>query len=429
MSVAFDFDTPPLESIAYLTDKKPELHFDYDEIMHEAHHRAFTVAKVTKLDLLSDIHESLLSAQKKGQSFKAWKENIQPVLKEKGWWGETTVTNPKTGKVKDIYVGSRRLKTIYDTNMRTSYARGRYRSQLMSEAEYLRYSAVLDQLTRPKHAAMHGIVLPKDHSWWDQNYPPNGWHCRCKAQALTKAEVKNKGLKVYEGAVERVADQDWAYHAGRDDTLDRAYAAKVAALKASCKESNAKLPKGCRDFSRAVEREYKVHQKIKDRSVRTKQLNEMVDEVVIKKNKKYPINYIEVGAITLGTAEVIKRILSKDVEDMGIVLEKNRLLHSSPERKDDKYKNPKALRDEEMRQIVEVIEEAKEVYIDLRENHQNIMYVFPDAEDKNKVNKIIVDIDRKVKKFKKTNAVITLDKGDFLELEKDKKNGDLKSVE
>jgi len=238
MSVGFDFNTPPFESIAYLEGKSPELHFDYDEIMHAAHHKAFTVAKITRLDLLSDIHESLITAQKNGQSFKAWKENIKPTLKQKGWWGETTVTNPKTGEVKEIYVGSRRLKTIYDTNMRVSYAQGRYRSQMQSEGEYLRYSAVLDQDTRPKHAAMHGTVLPKDHPWWEQNYPPNGWHCRCKAQVLSKYDLKRRGLKVHTGAVERIADKDWAYHPGKRDVLEEAYAAKVAAL--DCKETNAK---------------------------------------------------------------------------------------------------------------------------------------------------------------------------------------------
>ncbi|MDQ7084430.1 MAG: phage minor head protein [Sulfurovum sp.] len=233
-------DLLALESIAYLKDKYPELHFDYDELMHEAHHKAFTVAKVTRLDLLSDLQTSLIEAQQKGQSFKSWKANIEGTLKGKGWWGDITVTNPKTGETKDIFVGSRRLKTIYDTNMRTSYAQGRYKSQMQSEGEYLRYSAVLDQITRPSHATMHGIVLPKDHIWWEQNYPPNGWHCRCKVQVLSDTDLKRRGLKVYDGTMQKIADKDWAYHAGKGKSLDKTYADKVNTLKRGCKESNAR---------------------------------------------------------------------------------------------------------------------------------------------------------------------------------------------
>ncbi|RKV99417.1 MAG: phage head morphogenesis protein, partial [Campylobacter sp.] len=56
-----------------VTARTPELHFDYDEIMHEAHSRAFTVAKITRIDLLSDIQASLSEAYKKGRGFTEWR--------------------------------------------------------------------------------------------------------------------------------------------------------------------------------------------------------------------------------------------------------------------------------------------------------------------------------------------------------------------
>ena len=42
--IFYDFTKSPTELVDYLKDKKPELHFDYDEIMHSAHHKTFTVA-------------------------------------------------------------------------------------------------------------------------------------------------------------------------------------------------------------------------------------------------------------------------------------------------------------------------------------------------------------------------------------------------
>jgi len=40
------------------------------------------------------------------------------------------------------------------------------------------------------HADMDGIVLDIDHSFWDVNYPPNGYNCRCYTIQLTKDEAK-----------------------------------------------------------------------------------------------------------------------------------------------------------------------------------------------------------------------------------------------
>lgn len=188
--VSYDFTAPPFEQIAYLQAKKPELHFDYDEIMHEAHHKTFTVAKVTKLDLLSDIQESLIKAKEEGKPFKQWKNELKPTLIEKGWYGEVEAINPTTGEVKNIFVGSRRLKNIFDTNMRVAYAKGRYESQMQSDGEYFYYSAILDSVTRPGHSKLHGTILLKTDPFWDKNYPPNAWRCRCKVRTYTKKRAR-----------------------------------------------------------------------------------------------------------------------------------------------------------------------------------------------------------------------------------------------
>ncbi len=219
----FSFFEEPVAVWQYLQSKNPELHFDYDEIAYDAHKRAFTVAKITQADLLKDIGDSLTKAFKEGIKFDEWKKSIEPILIKKGWYGKTLVTNPKTGEEKEIYVGSRRLKNIYNTNMRTAYAKARYETQMDSTAEYFRYTAVLDRLTRPAHAKLHGIILAKTDPFWDTNYPPNGWGCRCKVQALTASEVKRRGLTPLDSGdyLPRIADKDFAYNPGKSiDKLD-----------------------------------------------------------------------------------------------------------------------------------------------------------------------------------------------------------------
>ena len=67
----------------YIKAKTPELHFDYDEIVKSAHNRAFTVAKITKLDLLKDIQDSLANAELEGIGFDEWKKISNQHLQKK----------------------------------------------------------------------------------------------------------------------------------------------------------------------------------------------------------------------------------------------------------------------------------------------------------------------------------------------------------
>ena len=43
----------------------------------------------------------------------------------------------------------------------------------------LQYETVGDGRVRPEHAVLDGIVKPVDDKFWNVNYPPNSWNCRC----------------------------------------------------------------------------------------------------------------------------------------------------------------------------------------------------------------------------------------------------------
>ncbi len=246
MSIGFDFWRECEELATYIKQKKPSLHFDYDEIMHSSHHKAFTVAKVTKLDLLRDIQDSLQKAVQKGVPFKQWQENIIPTLKKYGWWGEVEVINPKTKERKNIHVGSRRLKTIYDTNIRVAYAQGQYEQIINNnDLPYLRYTAILDAHTRPAHAKLHNVILLKDDPFWDRYYPPNDWKCRCKVQALTESSLKARGLKITKNPPLMEVHKDWDYHVGKKDNIKKVWTDKIESLHVNCKEANARKNRPC----------------------------------------------------------------------------------------------------------------------------------------------------------------------------------------
>lgn len=199
---------PPEEAIDFFRKKGYQTTFDHREMMGEAHAYSFTVAKAMQRDVLQDIREAMDTALANGQTLDQFRKNLKPTLQEKGWWGEKTMVDPQTGEEKDVKLGSsRRLRTIFETNMRTSYAAGRWEAVQRTKAAmpYLRYVAVMDGATRAEHRAWHNLVLPVDHPFWNEHYPPNGWGCRCFVQQLSEEDVKRLGLVVHTGPLEMPA--------------------------------------------------------------------------------------------------------------------------------------------------------------------------------------------------------------------------------
>lgn len=192
-------DMKPEVAAKYLGAKTNLKSWKWSEVYEGEHAKAFTVAKVTQMDLLQDVRNAIQESIDKGLTFEDFKKNITPTLKEKGWWGEKEVLNPKTGKLETVQLGSpHRLETIYRTNLNTAYARGRYDSlrQSADTHPYWMYVTALDNRTRPTHRALHGKVFRNDDPFWDNFYPPNDWMCRCRVRGLSEDKLNRKGLSV-----------------------------------------------------------------------------------------------------------------------------------------------------------------------------------------------------------------------------------------
>jgi SPP1 gp7 family putative phage head morphogenesis protein len=55
---------------------------------------------------------------------------------------------------------------------------------------YLQYLTLQDNLVRDEHIPLHGTIAELGSAFWMENYPPNGWNCRCYAEQLTRAEAE-----------------------------------------------------------------------------------------------------------------------------------------------------------------------------------------------------------------------------------------------
>ena len=190
----------PAAAMRYLASKGVDVSWDWHDTWELMHARAFVVAKAAKLDVLAVLRAAVERALASGQTRREFVRELEPKLRALGWWGRQEVTGPD-GVAREVQLGShRRLRTIYETNMRVAYAHGKYRRQLgnADSRPYWMYDAINDSRTRPSHAAMDGRVFRYDDPIWHTHYPPNGFNCRCSVRALTERQVERMGLDVHE---------------------------------------------------------------------------------------------------------------------------------------------------------------------------------------------------------------------------------------
>lgn len=177
---------PFAEAIAFLRDKLRLPTRAWTDLWQEQHAVAFTVAGAQTVQLVADFHEAVLKAIEQGTTLEEFRRDFDRIVAAYGW----------------SYNGSRgwRSRVIFTTNLRMAYQAGKWQQAQRTKdtRPYLRYSAVLDSRTRPLHRQWHGTILPVDHPWWAQHYPPNGWNCRCTALSVSDRDLARRGWKVTE---------------------------------------------------------------------------------------------------------------------------------------------------------------------------------------------------------------------------------------
>lgn len=175
--------------------------FRWQDVFQAEHARAFAVAGVMRLDILALFRAEIERAVTEGKGLEAFRNAIRPQLVAKGWWGDIELTDPATGETRVGRFNERRLRLIYDVNLRQSHAAGRWASieRLKERFPFVTYRTMRDERVRAGHAEWDGVTLPVDHPFWKTHYPPNGWACRCSAFAVDEegiAALRKAGVKV-----------------------------------------------------------------------------------------------------------------------------------------------------------------------------------------------------------------------------------------
>ena len=171
---------PFKKAIAFFQDKQPLPSQAYTDLVHAMHDRAFVIAGVTRQDVLTDVQGLVLKALKEGTPLAQFQKDFERVIE--GKW------DPKQG-------AAWRGRVIYETNIRTSYAAGRYH-QLMSMRDthpYWTYHHGDARWPRPLHLSWDGTTLHWNDPWISTHYTPNGWGCTCYWTATDGVDLEGMG--------------------------------------------------------------------------------------------------------------------------------------------------------------------------------------------------------------------------------------------
>ena len=216
------FDIPFEEQMAFFRQKGYALSPNtWREVWQQAHTRAFTVARVTKMDVLADIRGAVDRAMEEGATLREFKKGIKGILERKGWLapkGEKAQVKLPDGTVRKRLTGWR-LDTIYRANLGTSYQVGRYKQMtdpdVLKARPFWQYMTAGDSAVRDDHDAQNGKVYSAEHPFWDTWYPPNGFRCRCYVKTLSERQMESRGLKEQKHGVEEKPDEGWRYNSGK----------------------------------------------------------------------------------------------------------------------------------------------------------------------------------------------------------------------
>ena len=192
-----EFGSPaPREALDYFRFRGLKIGFDHRDVRPPEHALSFTVAKAMETDLLKEIRAALDRVLGEGWTFSRFEEALTPRLRERGWWGEREMTDPLTGRRVLAQLGSpRRLRILYDANLRAAHAAAAWiRAQRTKDTDpyFLYEPGPVGEPCEP-HRAWAGTLLPVDHPWWDDHFPPNGWNCRCRVHQVSEAEAARRG--------------------------------------------------------------------------------------------------------------------------------------------------------------------------------------------------------------------------------------------
>ncbi len=169
------------DAVAWFRQRIPITDELLEQLGEVARTRAFRVAGVAELDVVTYVYLSIVAALEKGTGFDKWKKQVTEQLTKA--WGKANAY---------------RIETIWRTNSQTAYSRGRW-LQLQHKGvrrfrPYRMFDAVLDTRTSETCKPLDGTILHQDDPFWSTHWPPLHHRCRSSVRSLTERQARRRGI-------------------------------------------------------------------------------------------------------------------------------------------------------------------------------------------------------------------------------------------
>jgi SPP1 gp7 family putative phage head morphogenesis protein len=168
----FSQAAPNEEALAMLRGKRAVTRDVFDGLLPELKARAFTVSGVSALNVLERCREAIAGVAQ-GTRWDDAKDDLVQELDP--WLGDGSEA---------------RAELLLRQNANMAFQAANYEvTQQDPEVTHYQYLTMEDERVRPSHAALDGVVLPKDDEFWQTHFPPWDWGCRCSVRGMSPEMV------------------------------------------------------------------------------------------------------------------------------------------------------------------------------------------------------------------------------------------------
>lgn len=177
------FDQTFQEAANFLRQKAAVPTRSYRDVWDAAHSKMFMVAGAQSEALVKDFQDAVARAIETGATLDDFRKDFDKIVATHGWQ----------------YNGTRgwRSQIIFETNLSTAYAAGRYAK--LSAPDTLRqfpgwqYNHSGAKHPRLQHKAWDGRIWPANDPIWNEIFPPNGYRCGCFVTPVSGRAIDRKG--------------------------------------------------------------------------------------------------------------------------------------------------------------------------------------------------------------------------------------------
>jgi SPP1 gp7 family putative phage head morphogenesis protein len=160
--------------------RRPVIRNGATQTVRDAQARAFRVAGITSVNLVTEVHQAIDDAIANGTTLDDFKKRVGAKLADE--WGAPN---------------ARRVETIFRTNVQSAYNAGRWaemnRPAVLAVRPFWKYVAILDGRTTATCAPLNGVIAKHDDAFWESHFPPLHFNCRSTVVSLSRGETERAG--------------------------------------------------------------------------------------------------------------------------------------------------------------------------------------------------------------------------------------------